>query len=78
MIFGHPSVAGRGHGGKDREDIWIKGLEEFRGFLVNACHHGATWHATLASSVHVARLGYGMDHITWFRDSNKRFESLGI
>jgi hypothetical protein len=47
-------------------------------FLKNICHHGATWYAISALIAHVAHLGSRMDHLTRFKDLNRRFEGLGI
>ena len=47
-------------------------------FFANVCHRGAVGHATSVSGALVAHLGSWMNHSTQCRDSNGRFESLGI
>ena len=55
----------------------MREYKEIQGVFANVRHRGTMWHATLALNACVARLGLWMNHLKYFRDPIRRFESLG-
>jgi hypothetical protein len=64
--------------GREGERSKCEKIKKIRVFFANIRHRGATWHATLTSDAHVAGLKHLVKHLMYFRDSDGRFESLGI